>query len=377
MSFIGDLFGDEPEQKAVTTTVKPTPPVFGEPAQPLLDPLSQLLQEFLGGMGGDGGASGFLPDFYERVREVSGAGGPTTLSPFLGEIGEAGQASILDILGGKFDPTLHPEGFEAAFGAASAPMIRQFKEQILPMIQGQATRLGVPSGSGAILAGDLATGRLGQSLEDLSGSLFAQREELGARTMMQALGLAPTMEQLPYANMLQQARTELAKFAPLGAEADIISTMMGLEQERGVGRQTNLAPILEFIRLMGSGPGSVTTSPVFMEAGPTDLEKILGTAGGVAQVIGPLLPFIMSAKKYKKDIEPTTPMDTKEALKMVKDLDTQTYRYLWEGSDTPKRMGLMADEAPESVVTPDREGIDVGRMLGLLTVATKGLAERR
>ena len=43
----------------------------------------------------------------------------------------------------------------------------------------------------------------------------------------------------------------------------------------------------------------------------------------------------------------------------------------------PKRMGLMADEAPGEIVTPDREGIDVGRMVGLLTVATKALAERR
>ena len=296
MPFIGDLFGSgagEPEQRDVTTTITPTPPVFADPAQPLLDPLSELLQEFLGGMGAGEGGSSFLPGFAERVGEAFGQGGPTTLSPFLGEIGEAGQASILDILGGRFDPTLNPAGFEAAFGAASAPMIRQFQEQILPMIQGQATRLGVPSSSGAILAGDLATGRLGESLEDLSGSLFASREELGARTLMQALGLAPTFEQLPFANMLQQARAELAKFAPLGAEADIISMMMGLEQEQGAGRQANLAPILEFIRLMSSGPGSVTTSPIFMEAAPSTLEQILGTAGGAAQIAMQVLPFIL------------------------------------------------------------------------------------
>ncbi len=96
-----------------------------------------------------------------------------------------------------------------------------------------------------------------------------------------------------------------------------------------------------------------------------------------ATAAGGLVGAFASARKYKKDIAPTTAKDTKKALEMVRGLDTKTYRYKWEGKDEPKRMGLMADDAPASIVTPDREGLDVGRWLGLLTVATRALAQRR
>jgi len=95
----------------------------------------------------------------------------------------------------------------------------------------------------------------------------------------------------------------------------------------------------------------------------------IGTAGGIYA--------LKSARKYKKDIEPTTRKDAKDALKTLRGLKTYTYLYKEETDGTPKRMGLMADEAPKEIVTPDREGLDVGRMVGLLTVATKALAEGR
>ena len=106
---------------------------------------------------------------------------------------------------------------------------------------------------------------------------------------------------------------------------------------------------------------------------PTDTTgqalQLVGTAG-IAAAIG------FSARKYKKEIKAQTRKEESKALEMVKDLDTYSFRYKWEGDETPKRMGLMADEAPQEVVRPDREGLDLGRMLGLLTVATKALAKK-
>jgi hypothetical protein len=104
-----------------------------------------------------------------------------------------------------------------------------------------------------------------------------------------------------------------------------------------------------------------------------------GTVAGAA-VGGPLGAaagkFIFSSRKYKKDIEPTTAKDEKAALRVVSGLKTFSYRYKEESPETPRRLGLMADSAPAEIVTPDREGLDVGRLVGLLTVATKALAER-
>lgn len=105
------------------------------------------------------------------------------------------------------------------------------------------------------------------------------------------------------------------------------------------------------------------------------LLDLFGTVGGIALGVG-LPAGFLSSVKYKKDVKATTAKEKREALEMVKDLDTHTYRYKWEGSQTPKRMGLLAETAPKEIVTPDREGLDVGRTVGLLAVATKALAEK-
>lgn len=98
--------------------------------------------------------------------------------------------------------------------------------------------------------------------------------------------------------------------------------------------------------------------------------QIVGTAGGLGAI------KLLSGRRYKKDIALATKRQEEEALEMVQDLTTRTYRYKWEGRNTPKRFGLLADEAPESIVTPDRQGLDVGRLVGMLTSATRALARR-
>ncbi len=105
-------------------------------------------------------------------------------------------------------------------------------------------------------------------------------------------------------------------------------------------------------------------------------QNATGDIMAMAGTLGAAGIMAISARKYKKQIAPTTAKESKEALEMVKGLDTYSYRYKWEGEEGPPRLGLMADEAPRAVVTPDREGLDVGRMLGLLTVATKALARK-
>lgn len=105
------------------------------------------------------------------------------------------------------------------------------------------------------------------------------------------------------------------------------------------------------------------------------LLELGGTVGGIG-LVGAFGGF-KSARKYKKDIAPATKEEEKEALEMVKGLDMKTYHYRWEKENVPKRIGIMADEAPKSLVTEDREGLDIGRMVGMLTAATRALARHK
>ena len=97
----------------------------------------------------------------------------------------------------------------------------------------------------------------------------------------------------------------------------------------------------------------------------------LGELGG--SLIGGLL---RSARKYKKDIKKQSGGAEKDVLDMVQDTDTYTYRYKDENRNVPKRMGLLVEKAPNMITTPDRNGLDVGRTLGLLFVTVKALSNK-
>ena len=83
-----------------------------------------------------------------------------------------------------------------------------------------------------------------------------------------------------------------------------------------------------------------------------------------------------SDPKMKKDIVRKTGKDELRALKLVKGTKSYDYRYKEEPSSAPKRVGLMADEAPSQIVSPDRKMISLDKQVGLLTMATKALAKK-
>lgn len=106
---------------------------------------------------------------------------------------------------------------------------------------------------------------------------------------------------------------------------------------------------------------------------------VVGTAvgAGVGGLVGGGVGYTASSRDVKKDIRRASRRQEDHALKMVKDMKTYTYRYKAESAQTPKRLGMMADEVPAAIATPDRRGLDVGRTLGLLTAATRALARQK
>ena len=80
-----------------------------------------------------------------------------------------------------------------------------------------------------------------------------------------------------------------------------------------------------------------------------------------------------SSEKFKKDI---SKFSDKEALEMVKNTEPVTYRYKGERTGSPKHIGLIAEQAPDAITTPDKQMIDLGNQVGLVTAAVKALAKK-
>jgi hypothetical protein len=98
---------------------------------------------------------------------------------------------------------------------------------------------------------------------------------------------------------------------------------------------------------------------------------------GLMRLIGGIAGAYMSSERSKKkDIRKQTKGDEDKVLDMIADTDTYQYRYKDDSGLNPKYRGMMADEAPDEIVTPDGKHIDLVRSFGLLATATKGLARK-
>ncbi len=81
----------------------------------------------------------------------------------------------------------------------------------------------------------------------------------------------------------------------------------------------------------------------------------------------------LSSRDVKKDIEK---FSDKEALEMVSNTKPVRYRYKDESSRSPKHTGLIAEEAPDSITTPDKKMINFGDQLGLLNAAIRAMNKK-
>jgi hypothetical protein len=129
---------------------------------------------------------------------------------------------------------------------------------------------------------------------------------------------------------------------------------------------------------IGAGIGALAglalaplTKGASLAIGPLTGAMIGGTVGGAAGT------YIGSDPATKKDIRRASRREDQRALAMVKDLDGFTFRYKGESDSAPRRMGMMATRVPRELASPDGRAIDVGRLAGVLTAATRELARRK
>jgi hypothetical protein len=75
-----------------------------------------------------------------------------------------------------------------------------------------------------------------------------------------------------------------------------------------------------------------------------------------------LRPAAGCSAALKKDVEP---MSSADATAIVNELDPVTFR--WIKDDKDRRLGFIAEDCPESVTTPDRDGIFIVDVVAALT----------
>jgi hypothetical protein len=97
---------------------------------------------------------------------------------------------------------------------------------------------------------------------------------------------------------------------------------------------------------------------------------------GLMQLAG-MGAMAMSSKDYKEDIKRVGNDEADEALDLVKNGNTYTYKYK-KGLGQPKgkRIGLVTEDAPRKVVSPDGKMLDIPQEIGLLRTAVKALAKK-
>lgn len=192
----------------------------------------------------------------------------------------------------------------------------------------------------------------------------------GTSAILQRMGVASDIGARQQAGLLQFPAGPAALAQGFGGLLQPYQFQRELQfraaQERAANRAGLLGGAGQLIGTLGS---AALFSGLFAGGG--------AAAGAGAGAAGSAALFgLASARRFKKNIAPATKREEDEALEMVMDLKTKTYRYKHEPKSVPKRMGLLADEAPAALVTPDRQGLDVGRMVGLLTAATRALARQ-
>lgn len=193
--------------------------------------------------------------------------------------------------------------------------------------QSAASNLGSQALQGQGLQQQAATGE---------GNVWGQ----GVQNMLQALGLAPQTQAMPY--------TDLAQLYSAGA------TQQGLSQQAindavqryNYGQTLPFNALNQYIGQVTGNYGGTTqlNQPFFAPSGAQQALSGLSQVGGALGGIASIIPFLPSDRRLKADIKRVGTLDN--------GLPVYAYRYR---GDTITHIGLMADEVehvhPEAVIT--------------------------
>jgi len=135
---------------------------------------------------------------------------------------------------------------------------------------------------------------------------------------------------------------------------------------------------IERMRITNSGlVGIGVTSPAYgIDLGPPPATNNEGLSDGWVNYIGRANGWsVPSSKKYKKDIEPLSPKDYESALAEIEKMNLVYYRYK---NQKGKRLnlGVIAEEAPQQIVTEDRQNLSLREFATFTLAGLKALTNK-
>jgi hypothetical protein len=83
---------------------------------------------------------------------------------------------------------------------------------------------------------------------------------------------------------------------------------------------------------------------------------------------------LLSSRKYKSDITPLEHGEYSEILEQLIETDVVRYRFYQDENET-EHLGLIAEDAPRDIVTPDGEALSLSDYCAFLLAATKAQQE--
>ncbi|MFT5036700.1 MAG: hypothetical protein ACI9VM_000263 [Candidatus Azotimanducaceae bacterium] len=84
----------------------------------------------------------------------------------------------------------------------------------------------------------------------------------------------------------------------------------------------------------------------------------------------------ISASSTKKDIAHVTKEEQTAMMESIRDTDVAQYRYNFEASSSPMRLGLIAEEAPSEVLSVDGQGVDIYKLASLSLIGVQNVDTR-
>lgn len=84
-----------------------------------------------------------------------------------------------------------------------------------------------------------------------------------------------------------------------------------------------------------------------------------------------------SARAAKTDISPLDGATYREILAQLEAIEFVLYRYKREAATRPPHLGLIAEDAPAHIVTPDRQGLSLSDYISFVAAAVQELARQR
>jgi len=229
---------------------------------------------------------------------------------------------------------LHPGSNPALKGsiqAATRPIMEQFREQILPGIQGDAINSGGFGGTRQGIASGIAGGKATQAAADIASRMASENYQAGLGAMVGGMGQANQLlgqSGQIMSNSLLPARA----VESVGAQRQAMQQAKLSEQvQRYVNRQMIPFAAAQDVAAMAFGmPGGTTRSQ--STGGQSQSGGMLQTGIGAAASILPAL-IGKSERRFKENI--------KKVKQLIDGLFVYAFNMIGE---TMQRIGLMVDE---------------------------------